>query len=170
MSKRKEWEALSEQAQWKMIIGCICKAAHNQGMSVTPCDYAGDTWERLTDKLDSAEKDLLLVVMDAAEAALRHVYRRGKRDAFQEVHDTGDAEHGSMWDVIPDRGSVETQVIIRVELETFYEGLDTKNRIIVDGLAIGKTQTEIAPEVGMSQRAVSKRVQKMRGAFRECFA
>lgn len=170
MSKRHEWESLSEQAQFKMICGCVCKAAHKRGVKIDPCELSGDTWLRVQDKLD-ADKDLLLIVMDAAEMALQKALRHDKKYLDADDYDVKGADGealGSILDLIEGAGSVEAEAVTRVDFSVFYAALDATNKSIVNAKAVGLTQERIAPLVHISQSAVSSRLRRMRTALAAC--
>lgn len=168
MSKRNEWDALGDRAQWQMCIGCIVKVAHARGIKVDPLEHVGGVWERVAVKVDAWEEDLPLLVWGCAAAELQQVKRYEDKAAaaadFEVMGADGDAL-GSVLELVAGVGSVENEAVLRVDFSRFYDALDAVNKRIVDGLAIGKTQTEIAPEVEMSQRAVSKRLCRMRAAL-----
>lgn len=172
MSARTEWEALNEQDQMRMITGSICKAAHNKGLRVDPLAHAGDTWMRVMDKLD-ANKDLPLIVMDAAEMALQKAMRHERRAAacadFEVQGADGDTAR-SVLEIIAGVKNVEEQAITRADFSAFLAGLDGINRKIVDGLASGFSAREIAQTVSMTHTAVNKRIHAMRAVLAPCMA
>ena len=170
MSARTEWETMSEQAQMRMITGCVVKAAHKRGARVNPLDYAGDTWLRVMDKLDM-EKDLVLICMDAAEMALQKGLRHERKAAACadfEVMGADGNRLGSVLDLVAGCGSVENEAVTRVDFGVFFAALDAVNQQIVEGLALGRSMREIAPEIGITHTAINKRVAKMREMLTVC--
>ncbi len=171
MSAKTEWEALSEQAQYKMLLGCIVKAAQKRGAKVNPCDYAGDTWLRVMEKLDDADCDLPLLVYRAAQMALQKAFRHDKKYAAAadyEIKSKDGDGMGSVLELIAGAGSVENEAVTRVDFSVFYAALDAVNREIVNGLGAGYSAREIAPSVNMTHTAVNNRVARMREALRPC--
>lgn len=172
MTARAQWEDMSEQDQLRMIIGCIVKAAHAKHMTGNPLDYVGDTYIRLTEKLDE-DRDLPLIVTCAAGAALQSAYRHDKKftDADNSKIQSADGETlGGILELIAGAGSVENEVVTRIDFGNFYEQLDCINKRIVNGLAVGRVRREIAPAVNMTASAVTKRIHNMREALRRCMA
>ena len=171
MSKREEWNALGEQAQWKMIIGCIVEVAHDKGVKVDPLAHVGGVWERVAVKVDSADIDLPLLVWKCAAAELQQVKRHECKAAaaadFEIKGADGDGL-GSVLDLVAGVGSVENEAVTRVDFSRFYALLDAVNKRIVGELAEGYTHQEIATSVKMTQEAVSKRVRRMRPLLAIC--
>lgn len=168
MSKRKEWDALGETAQFKMCCGCIVEVAHDKGVKVDPLAHVGGVWERVAVKVDSADIDLPLLVWKCAAAELQQVGRHERKAAacadFEVMGADGDAL-GSVLDTVAGVGSVENEAVLRVDFSRFYDALDAVNKKIVDGLALGYSRHKIAPTVNMSTTAVNKRLYKMRAAL-----
>lgn len=173
MSKREEWQALDEKAQFRMICGCIVQAAKKRGASVNPVDYAGETWIRTEERLDGAAEDLRLVVYKAAYAALERAAYQDRKFAAADnfpVRSADGDELGNVLDMVTDGGSVEAVAILRADFGRFFDGLDECNKRIVNGRAAGYTFREIAPAlpVKLSQPAMTKRLgvmEKAAGAF-----
>ena len=170
MTAREAWEAMNEQAQMRMLAGCIVKAAKNRGMTVDPMELAGDVYIRLADKLD-ADKPLVLAVMDAAEMSLQKQLRHERRDAAV-VHEVmgNDGESTSAVDLLMDttRDSIEDRTITKVNFDVFLSGLDALNTRIVNDLIAGHSAREIAASVHLSHTAVNKRLNKMRSVLTVC--
>lgn len=168
MSKRNEWDALGEQGQYKMCVGCVVKVAHARGIKVDPLEHVGGTWERVAVKVDAWEEDLPLLVWGCAAAELQQVKRHDAKAAacadFEIMGADGDAL-GSVLDTVAGVGSVENEAVLRVDFSRFYDALDAVNKRIVDGLGYGKTRRELAAECDMSHTAISKRLYKMRAAL-----
>lgn len=168
MSKRIEWEALGEQGQFQICVRCIGKAAHRLGVKVDPLAHVGGVWERVAVAVDAAEVDLALLVWRCAVLELQQVGRHERKAAacsdFEVKGADGDAL-GSVLDTVAGVGSVENEAILRVDFSRFYAALDSVNKKIVDGLAVGKNRRELGAEVGMSGTAVEKRLKKMRAAL-----
>lgn len=173
MSARAKWNALTEQSQYGLIVGCICRTAKLHGVSAgDPLSHVGDTWLRVMDKLDE-DKDLRLIVMDSAWAALQKAYRQDKRyaDAANfEVKDADGVADCSVLDLVAGGGSVENEAVVRVDFGVFYDALDAINKQIVDGLAVGLTYREIAPTVNLTHGAVGARIGRMRETLTACMA
>ena len=169
MSARTEWKAMSEQAQFKMCVGCIIKAARTMGIKVDPLEHVGGTWERVAGKVDDAEGvDLPLVVWKCASAELQQVRRHERKAAAAADYEVFGADGdglGSVLELVAGAGSVENEAVTRVDFSRFYAALDAVNKRIVDGLGYGKTRRELADDCGMSHAAVSKRLYKMRAAL-----
>jgi hypothetical protein len=168
MSKRIEWDALGEQGQYRMCIGCIVKAARARGIKADPLEHVGATWERVAVKVDAWEDDLPLLVWKCADAELHQVKRHERKAAacadFEIEGADGDAL-GSILDTVAGVGSVENEAVLRVDFARFHDALDAVNKRIVDGLALGLSVREIAPTVNMTHTAINKRVARMRSAL-----
>lgn len=170
MTNRERFEALSENEQYKLLVGCIAKEAKRRGVKVDALAHVGETYIKLMERLDGSEKDLPLVVMDAAGSAIAKAYREdAKYTAADNSPITGadGAELESILDVVAGPGSVEAEAIVRVDFSRFYAALDARNKKIVGGLVAGKVRRVIAPEIGISTTGVTKRVLKMRETLRE---
>lgn len=168
MSKRNEWDALGETGQFQMCCGCIVQAARNKGVKVDPLAHVGGCWERVAGKVDATDEDLRLVVYKAAAAELQQVARHERKAAAAADFDVQGADGdrlGSVLDLVAGADSVENEAVLRVDFSRFYVALDAVNQQIVEGLALGRSMREIAPTVGMTHRAISKRVAKMRAAL-----
>ena len=173
MSRREEWESMEEKAQFRMICGCISKAAKRRGMSVNAADYAGEVWLRLADRLDGAEEDLLLLVYRAADNALQQAAYQDRKFAAADntpVMGADGDELGGVLDLIADGGNVEAVAILRADFGRFFDGLDEINKKIVNGRAAGLYFREIAPTLPkeMTLQAIMKRLgvmEKAAGAF-----
>lgn len=171
MSKRKEWEALGEQAQYKMCMGCIVKVAHDKGVKVDPLEHVGGVWERVAGKVDASELDLSLLTWKCARAELQQVGRRERKAAAAAEYEIMGAEGdgpGSVLDMVAGVGSVENEAVTRVDFGRFFDGLDAVNRRIVNGLGVGMTRRQLGAACGMSHAAINKRVNKMRAALAVC--
>lgn len=168
MSKRKEWDALGDRAQWQMCIGCIVQVARDKGVRVDPLEHVGGVWERVAGKVDASELDLPLLVWKCAAAELQQVKRHSDKAAacadFEVVNADGDGL-GSVLDMVAGVGSVENEAVLRVDFGRFYDALDDVNKKIVDALALGLVRREIAPTVSMTPTAVTKRIHRMRAAL-----
>ena len=172
MTARAQWEAMSEQGQLKMIIGCIVTAARTNHMSVNPLDHVGDTYIRLIEKLDQ-DRDLPLIVTRAAGAALQKAHWQDKKFADADNYEIKSADGeslGGILELIAGAGSVENEVVTRIDFGRFYKQLDGINKQIVNGLAVGLVRREIASTVNMTTTAVTMRVHKMRETLRQCMA
>ncbi len=171
MSARSEWNALTEQAQFRMCVGCIVEVARDKGGRVDPLEHVGGTWERINAKLDDADIALPLLAYKAAAAELQQAGRHERKATaaadFEVRGADGDAL-GSVLDTVAGVGSVENEAVTRVDFSRFFATLDTINQHIVNAMAAGMTQEEVAPSMCMSQSAVSKRLRKMRTALAVC--
>lgn len=171
MTKRNEWDALGENGQYKMIIGCIVQAAQKRGIKVDPLAHVGGVFIRVAEQLDASEMDLLMLVWKCAAAELQQYGRHERKAAAAadfEVQGADGGALGSVLDLIAGAGSVENEAVTRVDFSRFYAALDAANKRIVDGLAVGRTRRELAGDCEMSHTAVSKRIYKMRAALAAC--
>lgn len=81
------------------------------------------------------------------------------------MNDNGEAESYTETRVADLTANTETSAIIRADLERFKAGRDAMDRAILERVAAGMTEREIAAEVKISNVAVHKRIAKMRAAL-----
>jgi hypothetical protein len=171
MTKRNEWDALGENGQYKMIIGCIVQAAQKRGIKVDPLAHVGGVFIRVAEQVDETELDLRLLCWKCAASELQQYGRHERKAAAAadfEVQGADGAALGSVLELIAGAGSVENEAVLRVDFSRFYAALDAVNKKIVDGLALGYSRCKIAPTVKMTPPAVTARIHKMRAALAVC--
>lgn len=171
MSKRDKWDALGENGQYKMIIGCIVEAAKARGIKVDPLAHVGGVFIRVAEQLDETPFDLPLLCWRCAFAELQQYGQHERKAAAAadfEVQGADGAGLGSVLELIAGAGSVENEAVTRVDFSRFYAALDAVNKRIVDGLAVGLTRRELAGDCEMSHTAINKRIYKMLAALAAC--
>ncbi len=130
-------------------------------------------WEQLSE----GERQRVLGLARCAENALKRLWRQEMRYYGRCVALVVRDEEGE-WVAreIEDRSALEAleglleQVACEQLLERLWAGLDGVERAIVQGLREGRTQVEIAQALGMTQQAVSKRLQMIRAKGRVILA
>ncbi|GBC91005.1 hypothetical protein HRbin14_01761 [bacterium HR14] len=176
-----EWHADCEATAWCAVLTADepdtpdPANALSEPITEADCDHlCGDVelrqlWERLSE----GERRRVLRLARCAENALRQLWRHEARYygrcAALVMHD----EEGKWVErEIEDRGALESlegaleQVAYEQLLERLWAQLDRVERAIVWGLREGRTQAEIARALGMTQQAVSKRLQGIRAKGR----
>lgn len=113
---------------------------------------------------------LISIVYNAARASIAAIFYQDSKHAaatdFDITNDNGEIESYAETRVADLSENTETSAIIRVDLERFKSGRDDMDRAILDRMATGMTEREIAAEVKISNVAVHKRIVKMRAALR----
>lgn len=177
-----EWNAKSGTEQYDFCRNCVFKSIKN-GRRLMPGDEIGDavnsTYIRVANLLADADKltrnierrasqgftdSLPAIVTRAANATMQHNIDQAKRDSVivDTVTTTADGETFDLLDTVSATTDTEKAAIIRATLKDFYNGLDSKNKIIFGGMMEGKTEREIAPTVEISNIAVHNRMVKIR--------
>ena len=180
------WNAMTDTEQIELCWKCIWTKIH-QGRTVGLCDTMDDIFQSVfenvlsrLENVDTLEADckqresqgkapntLVGIVCRAANNVLTnsvyHGQRNGKATRWAVTDEDGDEL--DILDTIAATDSIEDTAIISVTLKDFYTSLDSKNKLIFDGMVQGKTEREIAPIVGISNVAVHKRIAKIRTAL-----
>lgn len=147
-------------------------------------EFVSETWLRVAaaldpDKLTATNErraaqgkrpiTLISIVYNAARASIAAVFYQDSKHAaasdFEVMNDNGEAESYTETRVADLTTNTETSAIIRADLERFKAGRDAMDRAILERVAAGMTEREIAAEVKISNVAVHKRIAKMRAAL-----
>lgn len=177
---------MTGEDQYKFCENCV-KLAIRQGRRLKPgyefCDAAQDTAERVLKvlanptKLDAdterresqgkAGNTLAAIVCRAASSSMANIsYHGGKHSkATRRTITAEDGYEIDVLDTVASKGSTEDAAITRVILKDFYNGLDSTNQIIFEGMVTGLTERTFAPAVGISYVAVHRRITKIRAAL-----
>ena len=148
-------------------------------------EFVSETCIRVLDKLADPDKltetnerrasqfkrpmRLVSVVYNAARASIAAVFYQ-------------DSKHGAAydWEISDGEGNAasfletccgdmvqntETSAVLRADLDAFRDTLDETGKKIIEQVAAGMTEREIAKVVGISNVAVHKRIAKMRNAL-----
>ena len=180
-----EWESKNGEEQQAFCRNCVLKSIRG-GRKLKPLDEINDavnsTYIEVMDRLIDVDElarnieqraskgfsdSLPAIVTRAANAVLQREVDRAKRDSvlIDNITTTEDGQQLDVLDTIATMDSTEDTAIISVTLKDFYTRLDSKNKLIFDGMVQGKTEREIAPIVGISNVAVHKRIAKIRAAL-----
>lgn len=177
-----EWEAKDETERYNFCRNCVLKAIR-EGRRLAHGDELDDainsTYEAVAWKMLDADKlaenikrrdskgfsdSLAGIVSRAAKAKLQREIDREKRDRVivDNVTTTADGETLDLLDTVAATADTEKAATIRATLKSFYNSLDSRNKIIFGGMIEGKTEREIAPTVGISHVATHNRMVKIR--------
>lgn len=112
---------------------------------------------------------LISIVYNAARASIAAIFYQDSKHAaaadLEVVNDNGEIESYTETRAADPSEDTETAAIIRADLERFKAGRDNMDRAILERVAAGMTEREIAAEVKISNVAVHKRIAKMRTAL-----
>ena len=182
-----EWNAKSGDERYNFCRNCVLNGIR-EGRRLAHGDELGDaintTYEIVAGKLMDADKlaenikrqankgftdSLAGIVSRAAKATLQREIDREKRDSvvISDTATNGSGEEYSLFDTVAGAADTERSAIILATMTDFYNGLDSRNKIIFDGMMEGKTEREIAPTVGITNIAVHNRMVKIRAALAE---
>lgn len=147
-------------------------------------EFVSETWLRVAaaldpDKLTATNErraaqgkrpiTLISIVYNAARASIAAIFYQDSKHAaatdFEIINDNGEAESYTEPRVADLTTNTETSAIIRADLEQFKSGRDSMDQAILERVAAGMTEREIAAEVKISNVAVHKRIVKMRAAL-----
>ena len=147
-------------------------------------EFVSETWLRVAaaldpDKLTATNErraaqgkrpiTLISIVYNAARASIAAIFYQDSKHAaatdFEITNDNGEAESYTETRVADLTTNTETSAIIRADLERFKSGRDAMDQAILERVAAGMTEREIAAEVKISNVAVHKRIVKMRAAL-----
>jgi len=178
-----QWDSMTGEAQLDFCENCV-KRAIKQGRKLKPGydleDATQSTAERVIKalknpaKLDAdterresqgkAGNTLAGIACRAANSTMECIaYHSGKDSkATSRTITSEDGHEIDVLDTIAAADDVEESAIFRSTLKGFYNGLDSKNKIIFGGMMEGKTEREIAPAVEISSIAVHNRIVKIR--------
>lgn len=178
-----EWNGMTGEEQFNFCQNCVRREI-KQGGKLKPGmefdDAVQDTAERVIKvlknpaKLDAdterregegkATNTLAAIVCRAAHSSMVRMAYHSDKDskATSRTITTEDGSEIDMLDTIAATDDTEEAAIIRATLKDFYNGLDSKNKIIFGGMMKGKTEREIAPAVEISNIAVHNRMVKIR--------
>ena len=182
-----EWNAKSGDERYNFCRNCVLKGIR-EGRRLAHGDELGDaintTYEIVAGKLMDADKlaenikrqankgftdSLAGIVSRAAKATLQREIDREKRDSvvISDTATNGSGEEYSLFDTVAGAADTERSAIILATMTDFYNGLDSRNKTIFNGMMEGKTEREIAPTVGITNIAVHNRMVKIRAALAE---
>ena len=181
-----EWNNMNDEEKFVFCQNCV-KRAIKQGRKLktgyefddavqstaegvlkvlaNPAKLDADTEQR--ESQGKAGNTLAAVVCRAANSALENISHHSDKDskATSRTITSEDGDEIDILDTIAATDSTEDTAIISTTLKDFYTSLDSKNKLIFDGMVQGKTEREIAPIVGISNVAVHKRIAKIRTAL-----
>lgn len=182
-----EWNAKSGEERYNFCRNCVLKGIR-EGRRLAHGDELGDaintTYEIVAGKLMDADKlaenimrqankgftdSLAGIVSRAAKATLQREIDREKRDSvvISDTATNGSGEEYSLFDTVAGAADTERSAIILATMTDFYNGLNSRNKTIFNGMMEGKTEREIAPTVGITNIAVHNRMVKIRAALAE---
>ncbi len=182
-----EWNDMTPEQQLKFCQVCVCKAI-KRGRTLKPGwdleDATQETYCKMLQRLADVgtlaknierrankgfEDSLAAIVTRAANATMEGIAYRHRKDSktTSQTTTTADGETLDILDTIAATDDTEKVATIRATLTDFYNSLDSKNKIIFDGMMEGKTEREIAPTVEISNIAVHNRMAKIRAALAE---
>ena len=186
------WGNMTEAEQVNMMKRCI--EDHYLQFSEVPAfglygphdldEFVSETWLRVAasldpDKLTATNErraaqgkrpiTLISIVYNAARASIAAIFYQDSKHAaatdFEITNDNGETESYTETRVADLTTNTETSAIIRADLERFKSGRDAMDQAILERVAAGMTEREIAAEVKISNVAVHKRIVKMRAAL-----
>ena len=177
-----EWNAKDGTERYNFCRNCVLKAIR-EGRRLAHGDELDDainsTYEAVAWKMLDADKlaenlkrrdskgfsdSLAGIVSRAAKAKLQREIDREKRDSvvISDTATNGSGEEYSLFDTVAGATDTERSAIIRATLKDFFQGLDSKDKIIFGGMVKRLTEREIAPSVGITNIAVHNRMVKIR--------
>ncbi len=177
-----EWNAKSGEERYNFCRNCVYRSIKNgrklrAGNEIG--DAVNDTYVKVATQMLDAGKlarnieqrasqgftdSLAAIITRAANAVLQREINLEKRESMviSETAINGSGEEYSFLDTVAGAADTERAASIRATLKDFYNGLDSKNKIIFGGMVQGKTEREIAPTVGISNVATHNRMTKIR--------
>lgn len=187
---RREWENMSGEEQYtalQKMAWTVKGRAEATGRSADTAwmrtaddaqTVAAEAWPRVAPALDRNEQaeephTLAFILFAACTQAVHTIARAEYRHAANCCHIIDDADSGAanqnLLDVLPSvtaapASSPEDAAIIRAAIEA--TAADSTDRIILHGLAIGRTVRDIASALGMSKSAVQRRIDTIRSRYR----
>lgn len=182
-----EWNAKSGAEKYAFCKNCVLRSIKN-GRKLMPgdeiADAVQDTFIKVEERLADVDKlaanikrraskgmadSLAALICRAANSTMQHNIDQAKRDSviIDNMTTTVDGEAFDLLDSVAATADTETSATIRATLTDFYNSLNSKNKIIFDGMMEGKTEREIAPTVEISNIAVHNRMVKIRAALAE---
>ena len=180
-----QWNSMSTEDQIKLITACVCKAANKDigsyaisqhGHEIN--EFVNEAWERLNnslqpDKLNACNKrraaqgkqpiTLVSVAYKSARAAVTTLCNR-------EIKIANVTDCNADTDACSTPYNMESAIITTIDLERFRASRDAADQIILELVAIGYTEREIAAEIAISNVAVHKRIVKMRNELIKAIA
>lgn len=177
-----KWNAKSGEERYNFCRNCVLKGIR-EGRRLAHGDELGDTinttYEIVAGKLMDADKlaenikrqankgftnSLAGIVSRAAKATLQREIDREKQDSvvISDTATNGSGEEYSLFDTVAGAADTEHSAIILATMTDFYNGLDSWNKTIFNGMMEGKTEREIVPAVGISSVATHNRMVKIR--------
>lgn len=187
---RREWENMSGEEQYtalQRMAWTVKSRAETTGRSADTAwmrtaddaqTVAAEAWPRVAPALarnEQAEEPhtLAFILFAACTQAVHTIARAEYRHTANCCHIIADADSGaanqSLMDVLPSvtatpASSPEDAAIIRATIEA--TATDSTDRIILHGLAIGRTVRDIAAALGISKSAVQRRIDTIRSRYR----
>lgn len=178
-----EWNAKTDKEQINFCTNCVRKAIR-QGRKLGHGDELDDAIntvyvkvvETMLDADALAKKierrasqgyddSLAGIISRAAKAELQREMDEDKRDGRMIISDTAtdaDGQEYSLIDSIASSADTEKASTIQSVLKDFYNGLDERNKTIFKGMVKGKTEREIAADIGISHVATHNRITRIR--------
>lgn len=179
------WNALTPEQQINFCKACVCKAIKSGRTLKAGYDMEDATQEAFAKVLErlanvgKLEADckrreaqgkpdtLAAVVCRAANSTMEGIAYRHRKDSkvTSQTITTEDGESFDLLDTVAAANDTERAAIIRAELQRFADGLDDTNKTIFKGMVNGKTEREIAADIGISHVATHNRMTKIRTAL-----
>lgn len=176
-----QWNDMTPEQQIKFCQICVCKAI-KRGRTLKPLydmeDAIQETYLKMLQRLQDVDKlarnierranqgfgdSLPAIVTRAANTTMEGIAHRHAKDSMATSRTTTvDGEALDLLDTVAATDDTEKAATIRAILTDFYNGLDSKDKIVFGGMIQGKTEREIAPAVEISNIAVHKRMVKIR--------
>lgn len=172
-----QWDSMSAEEQIKLITACVRKAANKDIGSYAISQYGheinefvNEAWERLNNSLQPDELNacnkrraaqgkqpitLVSMVYKSARAAVTTLCNR-------EIKIANVTDYNADADSCGTSYNMESAIITTVDLARFRDSRDAVDQTILELVAIGYTEREIAAEIAISNVAVHKRIVKMR--------
>ena len=176
-----QWNDMTPEQQIKFCQICVCKAI-KRGRTLKPLydmeDAIQETYLKMLQRLQDVDKlarnierranqgfgdSLPAIVTRAANTTMEGIAHRHAKDSMATSRTTTvDGEALDLLDTVAATDDTEKAATIRAILTDFYNGLDSKDKIVFGGMIQCKTEREIAPAVEISNIAVHKRIAKIR--------
>lgn len=177
-----QWNDMTPEQQLKFCQVCVYKAI-KRGRTLKPLydmeDAVQETYCKMLQRLQDVGKlaknierranqgyvdSLPAIVTRAANATMQGIAYRHAKDskATSRTITSNISDEIDVLDTVAATADTERAATIRATLKDFYNGLDSKNKIIFGGMVQGKPEREIAPAVEISNIAVHKRMVKIR--------
>lgn len=177
-----EWNGLTGDQQHDFIRACVFKAAKNEfGISslyqhghsideyisgvwidlmesrLTPINVERDNTER--ERAGKAPTTLVSMVYKSVRAVISTAIRHDRQADNRDGGELDPEQHAG--------ADTTADAITAMDFENFLAGQDSTNRKICEMKVEGHTEREISAEVGISNVAVHKRIEKIRKELKQ---